>query len=96
MIAHNYGHGGSGWTLAPGVAKYVVGMLDERLKKEKLSKDTPIVVVGAGCIGLFSALELFDQGYTNITVLAENFEGLTSNKAGGLLAPVSMDTSPEM
>jgi len=23
IVAHNYGHGGSGWTLAPGSAEYV-------------------------------------------------------------------------
>ncbi|MGA9826268.1 MAG: FAD-dependent oxidoreductase, partial [Methylocystis sp.] len=27
VIAHNYGHGGSGWTLAPGSASYVNDML---------------------------------------------------------------------
>ena len=27
VIAHNYGHGGSGWTLGPGSAKYVNALL---------------------------------------------------------------------
>jgi hypothetical protein len=27
VVAHNYGHGGSGWTLGPGSAKYVNSLL---------------------------------------------------------------------
>lgn len=96
IIGHNYGHGGSGWTLGPGAAKYVIGLVDEQIKQSKLSKETPVVVVGAGALGLFSALELLDQGYSNITVVAESFENLTSHNAGGLLAPVSMDNDPQL
>ena len=93
IIANNYGHGGSGWTLAPGAATYVVNML----KKEKdVNKHTPIAIVGAGALGLFSALELVNQGYKDITVIAEAFDNLTSHNAGGLLAPVSMDNDPEL
>ena len=94
IIAHNYGHGGSGWTLAPGSAKYVLDLLEAELSEP--SKDTPIAVVGAGALGLFSAVELLNRGYTHITVIAENFDNLTSHNAGGLLAPVSMDNDPKM
>jgi hypothetical protein len=96
LIAHNYGHGGSGWTLGPGAAKYVIELLENNMKTQGLSKETPIVVVGAGALGLFSALELVNQGYKNITIVAESFTDLTSHNAGGLLAPVSMDNEPEM
>lgn len=96
IIAHNYGHGGSGWTLGPGAAKYVIGLVQANMQKNNLAKGTPIVVVGAGALGLFSALELVEQGYKNVTVMAESFENLTSHNAGGLLAPVSMDNNPEM
>ena len=30
LVVHNYGHGGSGWTLAPGSAQYVVGLVEDR------------------------------------------------------------------
>jgi hypothetical protein len=96
LIAHNYGHGGSGWTLGPGAAKYVIGLLESNMETQGLSKETPIAVVGAGALGLFSALELVDRGYKNITIVAESFTDLTSHNAGGLLAPVSMDNEPEM
>ena len=89
IIANNYGHGGSGWTLAPGSAKHVVDLLQEEIGNE--SKDAPVAVLGAGALGLFSAIELLERGYTNITIIAESFDDLTSHNAGGLLAPVSMD-----
>ena len=94
VIANNYGHGGSGWTLGPGSAKYVIRLLQQEIGKEP--KSTPIAVVGAGALGLFSTIELLDRGYTNITIIAESFDDLTSHNAGGLLAPVSMDNDVKM
>lgn len=96
VIAHNYGHGGSGWTLAPGSASYVVDLLEKSDQGTTLAKDAPIAVIGAGVMGLFTAYELVQRGYTNITVVADRFDELTSHNAGGLLAPVSMDNDPEM
>lgn len=96
IIANNYGHGGSGWTLAPGAASYVNGLLESELKADKLSKKENITVIGGGVLGLFSALDLADKGYKNITIVAESFDNLTSHNAGGLLAPVSMDNEPKM
>lgn len=96
ILVHNYGHGGSGWTLAPGAASYVVGLMDEKARQHGLAQSEPIVVVGAGVIGLFTAYELVQRGYKKITVIADQFDGLTSHNAAGLLAPVSMDNSPSM
>jgi len=96
LVAHNYGHGGSGWTLAPGTAKYVVDLVEESDQGKSIAKDDPVTVVGAGVIGLFTAYELIQRGYSNISVLAERFDKLTSHNAGGLLAPVSMDNAPDM
>jgi len=96
IIANNYGHGGSGWTLGPGSAKYVNHLLEKSKYASDLKKDTPITVIGAGILGLFSAYDLMQRGYSNITIVAEKFDNLTSHNAGGLLAPVSMDNAPEM
>lgn len=96
VIAHNYGHGGSGWTLAPGTVKYVVDLVEATDAGKAFDKSAPVTVVGAGVIGLFTAYELVQRGYTNVTVTAESFDKLTSHNAGGLLAPVSMDNAPEM
>ena len=96
ILVHNYGHAGSGWTLAPGAASYVVGLMEEKAQQQGLTKSDPIVVVGAGVMGLFTAYELVRRGYQKVTVIADKFDGLTSHNAGGLLAPVSMDNSPSM
>lgn len=96
IIAHNYGHGGSGWTLGPGCANYVNDMFIKTGETAGLQKDTPITIVGAGALGLFTAYDLYSKGYVNITIVAERFDDLTSHKAGGLLAPVSMNNSPKM
>ncbi len=96
VVAHNYGHGGSGWTLAPGSASYVNGLLEKFEYSEGLRKKTPITVIGAGTIGLFTAYDLVDKGYTDITIVSKEFDNLTSHNAGGLLAPVSMDNGPDI
>jgi D-amino-acid oxidase len=97
IIANNYGHGGSGWTLGPGAVRYVIDLLAAKMReKNMLKKDIPITIIGAGAIGLFSALELYERGYRNLTIVAKAFENLTSHRAGGLLAPVSMSNAPEV
>ena len=96
VIAHNYGHGGSGWTLAPGITEYVnTRLLESRLSKD-LNYNTPITIVGAGAIGLFTAYDLINRGYINITIISDRFENLTSHNAGGLLAPISMNNDEEV
>ena len=97
VIAHNYGHGGSGWTLGPGSAKYVNSLLiDSPLGKELSNTSTPIAIIGAGLVGLFTAYDLTKRGYSNIAIYAEKLDGLASHYAGGLLAPVSMDNDHAM
>ncbi|MBU3576191.1 FAD-dependent oxidoreductase [Polynucleobacter sp. UK-Mo-2m-Kol15] len=97
VIAHNYGHGGSGWTLGPGSAKYVNSLLiDSALGNALTDKSAPIAIIGAGLVGLFTAYDLVKRGYRNITIYAEKLDALASHYAGGLLAPVSMDNDHEM
>lgn len=97
IIAHNYGHGGSGWTLGPGSANYVNSlMIHSDFAKELSNTPTPIAIIGAGVIGLFTAYDLIKRGYRNITIFADRIDSLTSHNAGGLLAPVSMDNVPDM
>lgn len=94
IVAYDYGHGGSGWTLAPGSAAHVNDMLLASPYAKELRKDSPITVIGAGVIGLFTAYDLVERGFTNVTIVADRFDHLTSHNAGGLLAPVSMDNDP--
>lgn len=39
------------------------------MAKENLSKDAPILIVGAGVFGLSTALHLGKRGYKNVTVI---------------------------
>lgn len=96
IVANNYGHGGSGWTLAPGACKYVTSILQDKLNKNKIKKKEPILVIGGGILGLFHAFELLQRNYTDITIVAESFKNLASHNAGGLLGPLDLYTPPDM
>jgi len=94
IVVHNYGHGGSGWTLAPGCAKYVIDLFEQEKDNAQISQNTPINIIGAGALGLFTAHELVSRGYSNIVITAERFDDLVSHRAGGFLAPSTMDVDP--
>ena len=95
IVANNYGHSGSGWTLGPGSVKYVLDLLEEKMAGRNLNKDQPITIIGAGVMGLMSAVELEERGYRNIQIVAESFDELASHKAGGQFAPVYMGNDPD-
>lgn len=95
IIGHNYGHGGSGWTLAPGCSKYVIGLVEGQ-KTKVIDKNAPVTVIGGGILGLFTAYELINRGYTKVTIVAAAYDNLTSHNAGGLIAPVSMSNDPQL
>jgi hypothetical protein len=50
----------------------------------KENKRQEIVVIGIGCIGLYTALKLYSLGYTNVKIVAEKFYETPSFNAGGL------------
>lgn len=52
------------------------------------SPTAPIVVVGAGCVGLAVALQLLQAGYSNVTIVAKDTTPkTTSDQAGALWRP---------
>ncbi|MEM7526043.1 MAG: FAD-dependent oxidoreductase, partial [Pseudomonadota bacterium] len=63
-ILHNYGHGGSGWSLAWGYAEAA---------RDLLSKDRPrsVAVLGAGAIGLTTAIAIAETG-AKVTIFARD------------------------
>lgn len=90
-VVHNYGHGGSGWTLAPGCVQHLVQQFNDTISAPK---DASLVVIGAGVMGLMTAYMLIKLGYTKISVIAEQFDDLTSHKAGGFCAPINVPGKP--
>ncbi|MEM1446103.1 MAG: FAD-dependent oxidoreductase [Planctomycetota bacterium] len=77
---HNYGHGGSGWTMSWGCAEWSAQQLQGRVADR-------VAVLGGGVIGLTSAMMLARRGVA-VTVYADRFEQrTTSARAGAQFAP---------
>lgn len=82
IIIHNYGHGGAGITLSWGSALSAIDLMEEPLKD-----DETIAVIGAGVIGLSTAVRLSDIGY-KVRIYAKDFTpNTTSDIAGAHWAP---------
>ncbi|WP_215223215.1 FAD-dependent oxidoreductase [Echinicola shivajiensis] len=81
-IVHNYGHGGSGWSLSWGTSKIAADLLDTLQDKE-------VAVIGCGIIGLSTARTLQDRGYKVTIYTKEIFPKVTSAMATGTWSPTS-------
>ena len=86
-----YGHGGAGFTTLFGSVKNAIDLFE----KENPIKSTPIRIIGSGCMGLTSAIELVRHGYTVAGITTKNLYDLPSWKAAGYFAVVSVKTSKE-
>ncbi|UCS95361.1 FAD-binding oxidoreductase [Echinicola marina] len=81
-IVHNYGHGGSGWSLSWGTSKIAADLIDTTPQKE-------VAVIGCGIIGLSTARTLQDRGYQVTIYTKEVFPQVTSAMATGTWSPTS-------
>lgn len=90
-IVHCYGHGGSGWTTLFGSVDKAISLF----QKTNPDMSTPIRVIGSGCMGLTTAIELSRLGYKVAGISTKSLYDIPSWKAAGYFALVSVKTSPE-
>ena len=82
IVVHNYGHGGSGWSLSWGSADLAVRMAMQ-------SSPRKIAVIGAGALGLTAAITAQRAG-AEVTIYAkERFPFVRSARATGSWTPDS-------
>ncbi len=75
-IIHNYGHGSKGWSTAFGTVYEALKLFKERYPDPSQCPD--IRVIGAGCIGLITAMELHTNGYPIKGITAEQIYDIAS------------------
>ena len=82
LVVHNYGHGGSGWSLSWGSATVA-------LEKAMTASPAEIAVIGCGAIGLTSAI-LAQRAGAKVTIYAKEYLPETrSVRATGSFTPDS-------
>jgi glycine/D-amino acid oxidase-like deaminating enzyme len=82
FVVHNYGHGGSGWSLSWGSSGLAV-------RKAMASGERDIAVIGCGAMGLTSAL-LLQRAGARVTIYAKDLPpNVRSSLASGLWTPDS-------
>ncbi len=81
-IVHNYGHGGSGWSLSWGTAVLAESLVAEAMNRE-------VAVIGCGAIGLTTAIQCQRAGFKVKIYAKEHPPYVRSSFATGIWSPDS-------
>jgi hypothetical protein len=82
-IVHCYGHGGFGISTLFGSVQEAISLLMDKTS----DMQTPIRIIGSGCMGLTMAIELSRAGFTHITISTKEKYTIPSWRAGGFFDP---------
>jgi glycine/D-amino acid oxidase-like deaminating enzyme len=86
LVVHNYGHGGSGWSLSWGSGTVAVGLA----LAGRDPSQTDVAVIGCGALGLTSAILAQRAGARSVTIYAKDRPSETrSFRATGSWTPDS-------
>ncbi len=94
LLVNCYGHGGSGWTTLFGSVSQAIDLF-EKTKAAHPEFKSSVRVIGSGCMGLTSAIELTRKGYPVSGIFTRSLYDMPSWRAAGYFALVSVKTSPE-
>jgi len=84
QVIHNYGHGGSGWSLSWGSGK-----LATEMAKEHGNGSRELAIIGCGAIGLTTALVAQQAGYRVTIYTKDRMPFVPSYRATGSFTPDS-------
>ncbi len=87
VVVHNYGHGGSGWSLSWGSAQQAVALALQAHKPHQ--RDRRMAVIGCGAIGLTSAIVAQRAGFQVRILCRDRPPDVPSASATGVWSPAS-------